>query len=88
VEKAVKSAINSDEVSVIIAQKPCALLDKKSKKPAVVVKDCKNCGKCMKLGCPAISRGENEIVIDTAQCVGCEVCVQVCPFKCIEKEGV
>ncbi len=88
VEKAVKAAIGKDEVSVIIAQKPCALLDKKSKKPAVVVHDCKNCGKCMKLGCPAISKGENGIVIDRAQCVGCEVCVQVCPFKCIEKEGV
>ena len=87
VEKAVKAAVASEEVSVIIAQKPCALLDKKSKKPAVVVKDCKNCGKCMKLGCPAISKGEKGIVIDTAQCVGCEVCVQVCPFKCISKEG-
>ncbi len=87
VEQAVKSAIANDKVSVIIAQRPCALLDKKLKKPAVKVHDCKNCGKCMKLGCPAISKGEKGIVIDTAQCVGCEVCVQVCPFNCIEKEG-
>ncbi len=87
VEKAVKSATANDKVSVIIAQRPCALLDKKLKKPAVIVKDCKNCGKCMKLGCPAISKGEKGIVIDTAQCVGCEVCAKVCPFGCIEKEG-
>ncbi len=86
VETAVKSAVTSKEVSVIIAQRPCALLDKKSQKPKVKVKDCKKCGKCMKLGCPAISRGENGIVIDTSQCVGCNVCAQVCPFGCIEKE--
>ena len=86
VEKAVKAAVATDEVSVIIAQRPCALLDKKSQKPKVQVHDCKNCGKCMKLGCPAISKGENGIVIDRSQCVGCEVCIQVCPFHCIEKE--
>ena len=87
VESAVKRATASKEVSVIIAQRPCALLDK-SKKPKVTVKDCKNCGKCMKLGCPAISRGEKGIVIDATQCVGCEVCVAVCPFDCLKKESV
>ena len=87
VEFAVRKATASKEVSVIIAQRPCALLDK-SKKPKVKVVDCKKCGKCLKLGCPAISKGEDgAIVIDKAQCVGCEVCVKVCPFKCIEKEG-
>lgn len=89
VEKAVKAATASKEVSVIIAQRPCALLDKKLKKPAVQVHDCKKCGKCMKLGCPAISKDENgAIVIDETQCVGCEVCIQVCPFGSISKEGV
>ena len=86
VETAVKKATASKEVSVIIAQRPCALLDK-SKKPKVTVHDCKNCGKCMKLGCPAISRGEKGIVIDKTQCVGCEVCVAVCPFDCLKKES-
>ena len=82
VEAAVKAALASDEVSVIIAQKPCALLDK-SAKPKVKVEGCKNCGLCMKLGCPAISKGEKGVVIDTAQCVGCEVCAKVCPFGCL-----
>jgi indolepyruvate ferredoxin oxidoreductase alpha subunit len=85
VEVAVRKATASNEVSVIIAQRPCALLDK-SKKPVVKVENCKNCGKCLKLGCPAISKGEKGIVIDKSQCVGCEVCVKVCPFGCIEKE--
>ncbi len=86
VEKAVKAAVASKEVSVIIAQRPCALLDK-SKKPTVCVHDCKKCGKCMKIGCPAISMGENGIVIDKSMCTGCEVCAQICPFHCIEKEA-
>lgn len=87
VEAAVKAAIASKEVSVIIAQRPCALLDK-SKKPTVKVDGCKNCGICMKLGCPAISKDENGVKIDPNQCTGCEVCVRVCPFGALTKEGV
>ena len=88
VEQAVRKATSSKEVSVIIAQRPCVLLDKKLKKPKFVVKDCKKCGMCMKIGCPAISKGEDgKIVIDAAQCTGCGVCGQVCKFSCLVKEG-
>ncbi len=86
VEKAVKAAIASPEVSVIIAQRPCALLDK-SPKPKMHVVDCKNCGVCMRIGCPAISMGENGVVIDVNQCTGCGVCAEVCPFHALRKEG-
>ncbi len=86
VESAVKRAIASPEVSVIIAQKPCALLDK-APKAAVEVENCKNCGLCMKLGCPAISKGADGVKIDPNQCTGCEVCVQVCPFGSLKKGG-
>ncbi len=87
VEGAVKKAIASPKVSVIIAQRPCALLDK-SPKLAVKVDGCKDCGVCMKLGCPAISKGKDGIKIDEMQCTGCGVCMQVCPFGAIKKEGV
>ncbi len=86
VEGAVKRAIASPEVSVIIAQQPCALLDK-SPKIAVEVESCKNCGLCMKLGCPAISKGADGVKIDPNQCTGCGVCVQVCPFGALKKGG-
>ncbi len=86
VERAVKAATASDEVSVIIAQRPCALLDKSPKTP-VKVEGCKSCNLCMKLGCPAISKSETGIKIDPNQCTGCGVCLQVCPFGALKKEG-
>ena len=85
VEGAVKAAISSKEVSVIIAQRPCALLDK-SAKPKVIVQNCRDCGVCMRLGCPAISKGEKGVKIDSIQCVGCEVCANVCPFGALSLE--
>jgi indolepyruvate ferredoxin oxidoreductase alpha subunit len=84
VEKAIKQATASKEVSVIIAQRPCVLLSKEAK-PKVKVENCRNCGVCMRLGCPAISKGADGIKIDTTQCVGCEVCEKVCPFGAISK---
>ena len=86
VEKAVKESLANDEVSVIIAQRPCALLDK-SPKPKVKVTDCRNCGICMRIGCPAISMGKDGVQIDIHQCTGCGVCSQVCPFHCLQKDG-
>ena len=86
VECAVKESLANDEVSVIIAQRPCALLDK-SPKPKVKVTDCRNCGICMRIGCPAISMGKDGVQIDIHQCTGCGVCSQICPFHCLQKDG-
>ena len=86
VESAVKKGIESPNVSVIIAQRPCVLLNK-GPKPVMKVDECRNCGKCMKLGCPAISRSGSGVTIDPNQCTGCGVCAEVCPFGAI-KEGV
>ncbi len=87
-EKVVKAETERDEVSVIIAQRPCALL--KSVKFSGVCKitdKCKKCKLCMKLGCPAISVDEDGSVrIDVTLCNGCGLCVNVCPFGAIEKE--
>lgn len=84
-EAAIKAGLANEDVSVIIAQRPCALLDK-SPKPSAAVDACRNCGKCMKIGCPAISRTEKGVTIDRVQCTGCGVCVQVCPFGCLKVE--
>ena len=39
---------------------------------------------CMRIGCPAISLKDGKAVIDFTQCVGCNVCRQLCKFDAIE----
>ncbi len=86
-EAVVKREVERKEPSVIIAQRPCALLKTvKYTGKCKITDKCKKCKVCMKLGCPAISVKDGEVVIDTAQCNGCGLCVNVCPFGAIEKE--
>ena len=87
-EEVVKTEVSSDEVSVIIAQRPCALLKGvKYIGKCEVTDKCKKCKQCMKLGCPAISNVDGTIIIDKNQCNGCGLCMNVCPFNAIEKVG-
>ena len=77
---AVKEEIEAQEPSVIIAQRPCALL-KNVKYGAPVKIDtekCKKCGACMKLGCPAIYNDNGVYKIDESICLGCKLCEQMC----------
>ena len=86
-EKVVKEEVAADEPSVIIAQRPCALLKTvKYTGHCVVTDKCKKCKMCMKLGCPAISSDGDGVKIDLNQCNGCGLCVNVCPFDAIKKE--
>ena len=87
-EAAVKEELAADEPSVIIAQRPCALLKtvKYTGHCAVNAEKCRKCKKCMKLGCPAISVDNGCVKIDENQCNGCGLCVGVCPFGAISKE--
>ena len=56
---------------------------------AVDEEACTKCGACIKLGCPAIGKDErtSRAVIDTALCVGCAQCVQVCKYDAIVHSG-
>ena len=87
-EKAVKEELAADEPSVIIAQRPCALLKGVKYSGYCVVDNdaCRGCKMCMKLGCPAISFKDGKAIIDRNQCNGCSLCTSVCPFKAIRKE--
>lgn len=85
-ERVVREETQADEPSVIIAQRPCALLKTVKYSGRCKITDkCKNCKLCMKLGCPAISLKDGRPVIDKTQCNGCGLCVNVCPFGAIEK---
>ena len=86
-ERVVKEETQKDEPSVIIAQRPCALLKRVKYTGNCTINDkCKKCKQCLKLGCPAISFDGEKIVIDETQCNGCGLCFNVCPFGAMEKE--
>lgn len=86
-EAVVKEEVAKDEVSVIIAQSPCALLKSyvpKGKCVAIPEK-CKKCGLCLQSGCPAITKNDDgTISIDQTLCNGCGLCMSNCPFGAIE----
>lgn len=85
VEQAVKEGIGYDGVSVIIARRVCALLNKTLTKKYRINEKCTNCKMCLRLGCPAISSGESASKIDESLCVGCDMCRKVCKFSAIEE---
>lgn len=99
VTKALDAALAYEGPSVIITRWPCVLKkfspeDIKEfgeKKPVcyVVEDECRGCRLCNKTGCPAIvfDKTKKKSYIDPNACVGCEVCLQVCPFNAIKKAG-
>lgn len=87
-EKVVAEEVKADEPSVIISQRPCALLKSvRYKDRRRINEKCKKCGSCLKIGCPAIVDKGDRIVINGALCVGCKLCTKVCKFNAIEKAG-
>lgn len=87
-EKVIKTSVNGDQLTVIIAKAPCALL-KGQKFPYKCVCDaekCKKCGMCLKIGCPAITKQpDGTIKIDETMCNGCGLCKSYCKFNAIDK---
>ena len=85
-EAAIKEELNSEEPSVIIVRRPCALLKYVKAKPPLSVNPdkCKGCRSCMKVGCPAIRFTDKKASIDATLCVGCGLCEQMCKFDAFE----
>ena len=82
----VRSSLDSPELSVIIVQGACSVhVPKRSAPRAIDVEKCNLCGVCLRLGCPAIQKGDKQLYIDEALCVGnaCTVCQQLCPRQAI-----
>lgn len=101
VNSALDWAYDLDEPSVIITRYPCVLKkfsakDKEEFKGAFTDKcridqdKCIGCKKCIKTGCPALSfdKENRKSQIMTRDCVGCGVCMQVCPVGAISKEEI
>lgn len=84
VETAIREETAREEVSVIIAKRPCFLILKNGAKPALRIDGCKNCKMCLKIGCPAIEYVGGKVRINPTLCVGCGVCKQLCKFGAIK----
>lgn len=85
-EKTLKEELAVDEPSLIVAQRPCALLKNvKFPGPIQIISDkCKKCKACMKIGCSAISDKGDHLEIDQTLCNGCGLCQNICKFSAIE----
>jgi indolepyruvate ferredoxin oxidoreductase alpha subunit len=86
-EKTVKESVAGDVLTVIITKSPCVLLkgQKFPNRCEVNADACKACGACLKIGCPAITRGvDGKMQIDATMCNGCGLCKNYCKFNAIE----
>lgn len=86
IKAALKVAVShEDKLSVLVFRSPCRLIDR-SRRPMPAIRDCKACGSCIQIGCPALGRDDSGCaVIDPNQCIGCGQCTQSCPFGCIKE---
>ncbi len=84
VETSVKAALATSKPAVVIAKGGC-VLNTRERHGALVVnaERCNGCGLCLKVGCPAVIKADDKVVIDELQCIGCKVCMQVCARKAI-----
>ena len=79
-EQAVREEMSREEVSVVIASRPCALISReRSIKEMTHLDRCTGCKKCLRLGCPALYLAGDRVHRDKDLCRGCSVCEQVCP---------
>ncbi|NWG04230.1 MAG: indolepyruvate ferredoxin oxidoreductase subunit alpha [Syntrophaceae bacterium] len=100
----IKEEVERDEPSVIITVNgPCMLHRREKRKfehPFYTVDpdQCRGCGLCLEIGCPAISwkevcgeealtkdgqKRKGVVQINSLQCPGCSVCYQICKFEAI-----
>jgi indolepyruvate ferredoxin oxidoreductase alpha subunit len=81
---AIKAALDSNELSVVIVRGACVVhVPKHGELQAVNTEKCNQCGICLLVGCPAIQTEGNQPVIDSVMCTGCTICTQVCPKQAI-----
>jgi indolepyruvate ferredoxin oxidoreductase alpha subunit len=85
----IREAVAFKGLSVIISQEICPMYEKTFKKPEkrtyyIDHEKCKNHRVCLNtLACPAFYLDGGKVEIDESSCIGCTLCVQVCPENAI-----
>lgn len=86
-DKVIGEAIEYDGTSVVIAKRPCVLVEP-HQFPGIMKIDkelCTECKLCLRVGCPSISIHDGIVTIDQNLCFGCSLCQQVCPQDAINR---
>jgi len=84
-EKAINEETAKKEPSLIIARRACLLIERVWDLPYEIVTDvCRDCGQCISLGCPALTRSGDVLKIDRTLCIGCGVCYKICKFDAVK----
>ncbi len=84
-ETLIKKRMEERALSVIIARFPCRILQRNAAAaPKYDKSACSKCLLCLNIDCPALSKTEDGFVsVNPAYCVGCGLCVKVCPKKAL-----
>lgn len=82
-----KEELAVEAPSVIIARRPCVLIEKPSGLLYEVNDKCTGCKVCLRTGCPGLEFRDDLVTINPQQCSGCGLCAQVCAFEAIQKAG-
>ena len=87
-EAALKQCLAADGVAVLVARAPCLMLTRE-RKPAVTIDraKCRNCGLCLKPGCPALEKTPEGPRVNASLCADCGLCAQLCPFDAISSNN-
>jgi len=87
-EAVIREELDRREPSVIIAKRPCALIDRTPITTTLFVDEelCNGCKACIRIGCTGIyfKDDEKKAAINLNTCVSCGMCAQVCKFDAIK----